>query len=67
MRRSFRGSAGWSSRPRARKSVFTISKQNELDVFFRQYDGTHYHNAMMIAQGDELRTRLEDEEQKNQD
>ena len=32
-RRSFRGSAAWSSRPGARKSVFTISKQNELDVF----------------------------------
>ena len=64
MRRSFRGSAGWSSRPGARKSVFTISKQNELDVFF---DNMMVLIITMIAQADELGTRLADEKEKNQD
>ena len=64
MRRSFRGSAGWSSRPGARKSVFTISKQNELDVFF---DNMMVLIITMIAQADELGTRLADEKAKNQD
>ena len=64
MRRSYRGSAGWSSRPGARKSVFTISKQNELDVFF---DNMMVLIITMIAQADELGTRLADEKEKNQD